>query len=134
VQEIDRKIRKIDIDGISSGTQLKGLLSDRTYTLYPLFHYSGRPDFIVNSLLNGRLVILVDGVQYAIIAPVNLAFLLKAAEDTENTYLYNSFERNIRLFGILIAIFAPGIWVALMSFHQNQIPIAFLGTVIESRK
>src|SRR5699024_2009238 len=39
-----------------------------------------------------------------------------------------------RLIGILIAIFSPGIWVALMSFHQNQIPIAFLGTVIESRE
>lgn len=134
VQAIDRKMRKLHIDGIFSGTQLKELLSDRKFNFYPIFHYSGRPDFVVNSLLNGRMVILIDGVQYGIIAPVNLAFLLKAAEDSENTYLYNSFERVIRLFGILIAIFVPGLWVALISFHQNQIPIVFLGTIIESRK
>lgn len=131
---IDDKMKQIEVDGIYSGTQLKELLSNRKYNIYPIFHYTGRPDFVVNSLLNGRFIILVDGVQYAIIAPVNLAFLLKTAEDSENIFLYNSFERAIRVIGILIAIFVPGLWVALISFHQNQIPIAFLGTIIESRK
>ncbi|MEI3611060.1 spore germination protein [Pseudogracilibacillus sp. SO30301A] len=131
---IDKKIQRIDIDGIYSGTQLKELLSDRILTFYPLFHYSGRPDFAVHSLLTGRIIILVDGVQYAIIAPVNLSFLLKSAEDSENIYLFNSFERLIRIVGIIIAIFLPGFWVALSSFHQDQIPISFLGTIIESRK
>lgn len=131
---VDEKLNKINVDGIYSGTQLKELLSNRKYTFYPIFHYTGRPDFVVHSLLSGRIIILVDGVQYAIIAPVNLAFLLKSAEDSENIYLYNSFERVIRILGILIAVFVPGLWVALISFHQNQIPIAFLGTIIESRK
>src|SRR5699024_6548531 len=52
----------------------------------------------------------------------------------ESVYLFNSFERLIRLFGLVIAVFVPGLWVALISFHQNQIPIAFLGTIIESRQ
>ena len=131
---IDKKMQRIDIDGIYSGTQLKELLSDRKYSFYPLFHYSGRPDFAVHSLLSGRIVILVDGVQYVIIAPINLTFLMKTAEDSENIYLYNSFERVIRVIGIIIAIFVPGFWVAMSSFHQDQIPIAFLGNIIESRK
>lgn len=134
IKIIDRKMQNIDIDGIYSGTQLKELLADRKLTFYPLFHYSGRPDFAVQSLLTGRIIILIDGVQYVIIAPVNLAFLLKSAEDSENIYLFNSFERLIRIVGIIIAIFLPGFWVALSSFHQDQIPIAFLGTIIESRK
>src|SRR5690625_6810359 len=33
-----------------------------------------------------------------------------------------------------VAILLPGLWVALSSFHQNQLPVAFLGTVIESRR
>lgn len=134
IQEIDHSLNRIDLDGIYSGTQLKELLQDKTYTFYPIFHYSGRPDFAVNSLLNGRFLILVDGVQYVIIGPVNLAFLLKTAEDTENIYLFNSFERVIRLVGLVIAIFLPGFWLALSTYHQNQIPIVFLGTIIEARK
>jgi len=134
IDEIDRRLKNIDIDGIFSGTQLKEILSEKTYNIYPVFHYSGRPDFAVTSLLNGRFVLVVDGVQYVLIAPINISFILKTAEDTENTYLFNSFERLVRLSALFIAILLPGFWVALSSFHQNQIPIAFLGTLVESRR
>lgn len=134
ISNIDRRIRQIDIDGIYNGTQLKELLSERAFSIFPTYHYSGRPDFAVQSLLSGRFLILVDGVQYIIIAPVNLTFILKTAEDSENMYIFNSFERLVRLVGLIIAIFLPGFWVALSSFHQDQIPIVFLGTIIESRR
>lgn len=134
ITEIDRRLNEIDIDGIFSGTQLKEILSEKPYNIYPVFHYSGRPDFAVTSLLNGRFLLLVDGVQYVLIAPINVTFLLKTAEDSENTYFFNSFERIVRLTAIFIAVLLPGFWVALSSFHQNQIPIAFLGTLVESRR
>jgi len=134
VKNIDERLRSVDIDGVYSGTQLKEILSKRPYNLYPVFHYSGRPDFAVHSLLSGRFLLLIDGVQYVLVAPVNLAFILKSAEDSEATYIFNTFERFIRLTALAIAILLPGLWVALSSFHQNQLPIAFLGTVIESRK
>lgn len=133
VKEIDKRLRAVNIDGIYSGTQLKELLSEKDFNFYPTFHYSGRPDFCVNSLLSGRFLIFIDGVQYAILAPVNLAFFLKSGEDSEATYLFNTFERTIRLMALIMAIFLPGLWVALSSFHQNQLPVTFLGTVIESR-
>jgi len=134
IAEIDRRLQKIDIDAIYSGTQLKEILSERAYNIYPVFHYSGRPDFAVTSLLNGRFLLLIDGVQFVLIAPINITFILKTAEDAENTYLFNSFERLVRIAALFIAILLPGLWVALSSFHQNQIPIAFLGTLVESRR
>lgn len=134
IDEIDRRLKNIDIDGIYSGTQLKEILSEKTYNIFPVFHYSGRPDFAVTSLLNGRFILVIDGVQYALIAPINITFILKTAEDAENTYIFNSFERIVRLTALFIAILLPGFWVALSSFHQNQIPIAFLGTLVESRR
>lgn len=134
IKNIDERLRKVDIDGIYSGTQLKEILSEHPFNFYPVFHYSGRPDFAVNSLLSGRFLILVDGVQFVLVAPVNLAFILKSAEDSEATYVFNTFERIIRLTALGLAILLPGLWVALSSFHQNQLPVAFLGTVIESRK
>src|SRR5690625_3524231 len=134
IQEIDRRLNNIDIDGIYSGTQLKEILSERAYNFYPIFHYSGRPDFAVTSLLSGRFILVVDGVQYVLIAPINITFMLKTAEDAENTYLFNSFERLVRLTALFMAILLPGFWVALSSYHQNQIPITFLGTLVESRR
>lgn len=134
IEDIDQRLREIEIDGIYSGTQLKEILSKRPYNFYPVFHYSGRPDFAVHSLLNGRFVLLIDGVQYVLLAPVNLSFILKSAEDSEATFIFNTFERAIRLTALAIGILLPGLWVALSSYHQNQLPVSFLGTVIESRK
>jgi len=134
IKNIDERLRKVDVDGIFSGTQLKEILSERPFNFFPMFHYSGRPDFAVDSLLSGRFILIVDGVQYVLVAPVNLSFIMKSAEDAESTYVFNTFERFIRLMALGVAILLPGLWVALSSFHQNQLPVAFLGTVIESRR
>lgn len=134
IKNIDERLRKVDVDGIFSGTQLKEILSERPFNFFPMFHYSGRPDFAVDSLLSGRFILIVDGVQYVLVAPVNLSFIMKSAEDAESTYFFNTFERFIRLMALGVAILLPGLWVALSSFHQNQLPVAFLGTVIESRR
>ncbi|USK84737.1 spore germination protein [Peribacillus asahii] len=134
LEQIRNKLHSIDIDSLLSGTQLEELINDSPYSILPRHVYTGRPDFAVESLLNGRFVLLIDGISYAYITPVNLFYLLKSAEDKEYNYLYNSFERFLRVFGITIAAFLPGFWVALTAFHQNQLPLTLLATVIESRR
>lgn len=134
LHEIMEKLESIDIEGIFSGTQLEELINDEPYAFFPRHAYTGRPDFAVQSLLNGRFIILIDGVSYAYITPINLFYLLKSSEDKENTYIYSSFERIIRIVGLSIAAFLPGFWVAMTSFHQNQLPITLLATVVEARR
>lgn len=134
IEEIRDKLQALDVDGVFSGAQLEELISDKPYSFFPRHSYTGRPDFTVESLLKGRFILLIDGVAYASIAPVNLFFLLKAAEDSETHYFYNAFERLIRSMGVSVAAFLPGFWVALTSFHQNQLPFTFLATVVESRR
>ncbi|GHI01251.1 spore germination protein [Neobacillus kokaensis] len=134
IDQLRKKLNEIDIDGLYSGMQLEGLINDNPYSIFPRHTYTGRPDFAVQSLLTGRFVVFIDGVPYAYIAPVNLFFLLKAAEDSETNYFYNAFQRIMRAFGISVAAFLPGFWVALTSFHQNQLPFTLLATVIESRR
>ncbi|SDM51009.1 GerA spore germination protein [Fictibacillus solisalsi] len=132
--QIMDKITTIDIDGIFSGTQLEELFNKSPYALFPRHAYTGRPDFAVQSLLNGRFIILIDGTSYAFITPINLFYLLKGSEDKETTYIYSSFERMIRIIGLSSAAFLPGFWVALTAFHQNQLPLTLLATVVESRR
>lgn len=134
LQQIKEKLGAIDVDGLYSGSQLKELLNDTPFAFIPRHQYTGRPEFAVQALLSGRFIILVDGVPYAIIVPSNLGLLLKTAEDTETSFLYNSFERFMRLIGLLISTFLPGFWVAVTAFHQNQIPMNLLATIVESRR
>lgn len=134
LEEIKEKISEISIDGLTSRNQLEELMSDRPYGLFPRHKYTGKPDFAVESLLSGRFVILIDGVATAFITPVTFHLLFKTNEDREVNYLFSSLERFLRVSGLIVSTLLPGVWIALTNFHQDQLPLTLLATVVETRR
>lgn len=133
LQAIIDKIQKIDTDIVFSGDILMEAVNKNS-KLFPRNDYTGRPDHAIQSLARGRFLIFVDGVSYGMITPVNLFLLLKSGEDNENPSFYSSFERILRLAGILIGALLPAFWLALTTFHQNQLPLQLLATVVQANK
>ncbi|MFS1511271.1 spore germination protein [Chengkuizengella sp. SCS-71B] len=134
LKKIKGKLSNIKAEAIYSTKQIKQLIGDIKFPLFPLFSYSGRPDFTVHSLMNGRFVLIVDGLPTVIIGPANFMFLLDSGEDKEMITIFTLFERAMRILGFVMATFLPGFWVALISFHHDQIPFALLATIVESRR
>lgn len=132
VEEIQSKLAKVKVKGLISTTQLEELLVGNT--LFSKFAYTGRPDFAVNSLMHGRFVIVVEGSPTAIIGPINLTFLFNTSEDAYTLNLFVMFTRTLRLFGIFLSVFLPGFWIALLTYHQDQLPFTLLGTLVMSRQ
>ncbi|WEK55834.1 MAG: spore germination protein [Candidatus Cohnella colombiensis] len=129
------KLRQTEkkIEELISANQLEELISDAPYTLFPLTVYTGRPDFIASCLLRGRFIVLIDGVPGAMVAPINLFMLLKTPEDTHFNYISASFGRLLRLLSLISSIFLPSFYVALTSYHQDQIPFGLLATITITR-
>lgn len=134
VEEARSRLSAIDIDAVYSMNELEELMSENPWSIFPEFDYSGRPDYVLSSLLRGRFAILMDGLPTAIIAPANLALLFKAAEDLHSSYSTVVFGRTLRLFGLFISLFLPGIYVAITSYHPDQIPLTLLATIVLNRK
>jgi hypothetical protein len=133
VLEAKRRLDSIDIPAVVGGSQLEELLSDRRLSLFPLVEYVGRPDYVVQSLLQGKVAILLDDSPSAIIAPGSLLLLIKSPEDAHLPYYYVSLERLLRLIGLVCSISLPGLWIALSAFNTDQIPFTLLATVSISR-
>lgn len=133
LQELKRELDKIDTDVVISADSLMELINKKNWLL-PATHYTGRPDFALQSLVRGRFLIMVDGTSYAVITPVNIMFLLKTAEDFDTPVIFSSFERILRLLGIIIGTSLPAFWLALTLFHQNQMPLQLLATVVISNR
>lgn len=134
LQQIKAKLSSVSVDGLTSGTQLEELINDNHYGIFPRHKYTGKPDFAVQTLLSGRFVILIDGVATAFITPINFHLLIKSSEDREVSYLYASLERFLRVSGLLVSTLLPGVWIALTTFHQDQLPLTLLATVVETRR
>lgn len=134
INQVREQLKGIDIDALLNANQLEELLIAKRTRLFPMFHYSGRPDFVTHALLNGRFALLIDGAPTVLLAPVNLTYLLKTGEDNEVYFIYNSAERLLRTFALVVAITIPGFWVALITFHQNQLPFILLVSLGQIRQ
>ena len=131
LKQIKKQFKKVETDAIFSGEILMERINKANY-IFPRHDYTGRPDYTVQSLVRGRFIILVDGVSYAVITPVNLFYLLKTSEDNEYPVLFGSIERLTRIIGILIGALLPAFWLALTTFHQDQLPFQLLATVVQA--
>ncbi|QAW00429.1 spore germination protein [Bacillus subtilis] len=128
VQDVMNKLDDLHIDGAFSATQLEELM-EPTKALFPLMGYTGRADFTVNCMLNGRVALIVDGTPAALIAPANLFLLVKAPEDIHFTALAATFGQTLRLLGLSVSLLLPAFFVAILSHHQDQLPYYLLATL-----
>lgn len=131
--EIDKRLKSIDISIVASSYQIEELLYDNTYSLVPLVEYSGRPDFVVDALNEGRFAVIIDGNPSALIGPTNFSLLIRSAEDTQSSFFYVNAERLIRITALITSILLPGFWLAITSYQIDQIPFPLVATVAQSR-
>ena len=93
-----------------------------------------RPDKASNSLLTGKVIILVNGSPYSLIAPATLFDFLSSPEDTNINFHLSNFLRFLRIVAFLFAIFLPGLYVAITNFHQELIPSELLFAIAGARE
>ena len=81
VKELKDRIDLIDTDGFIDSGHLRRFISDNKLTIFPLEIITERPDRCVNHLLEGRVVVMIDGSAFALIYPSVFIDLLKTADE-----------------------------------------------------
>lgn len=133
LEEIRHKLNDVELDILTSTYELESSVRDRPFSLFPTMDFTGRPDFIVQTLNQGRFALIVDGNPTVSFAPINLLLQTKSPEDTYINFAYVSLERLIRMIGIMVSGFLPGLWIAFSSFNIEQIPYLLVATISVSR-
>jgi len=132
VSEVMRRLNGISIDGIIDSFYIEEILQDRRNTLFKQIGSTEKPDVAAAKLLEGRVAIIVDGSPIVLTVPFIFVEDLQSAEDYYSQSSRASFLRIIRVFGILIGILLPGIYVATQIFHYRLLPINFLISLLDS--
>lgn len=122
VEEVLRRIGKIDVDQILAAGVLEQFIEDNSLSPFPQIQYTERPDRTVAAILEGRIAILVDNTPFALIVPASMSMFMQSPEDYYERWIYSSLIRILRYFAIAISLFLPAVYVSLISFHQGLIP------------
>lgn len=133
VKKVKDALSKIDIDGILDTGYLRDFLEKNQKSLFPKIISTERPDLSCQSLLNGKIVIMVENSPYVIIVPAILPDFFKTSEDYYQSSVSSSFSRILKWIAFIITISAPAIYIACMTFNQEMIPDQLLISLATQR-
>jgi hypothetical protein len=133
VEEVRRRLKRIDIDGVLDSGYLEQFITDNRWSVFPLTQTTERPDKVAAAIFEGRVAINVSGSQNVIIVPVTINDLYQSPEDYYWGFWFGSFLRFFRIVGNNIAVALPGLYVALLGVNPEVLPVQFALTVSGSR-
>ena len=133
VAEAKYRLNNINIDYLISSGQLEQLIEDNSKYSLPQVIATERPDKAATHLLEGRIVILVNGSPYALVVPATFIDFLESPEDNNIKFQFANLLKLIRIVALMITLLLPGIYVAITSFHQEFIPTELLFAIVASR-
>ncbi len=134
VQEVRRRIGRIDIDSILESGYIEELIEDNPYSVFPQVLSTERPDRVAGMLLEGRVAILIDNTPFALVVPSNLFDMLQASEDYYQRYVISTVIRWLRFWLAFSALTFPSIYIAVTTFHHEMIPTSLLLSIASSRE
>ncbi len=130
---VKERLNALKLDIVVSSYEIEELLYDKPFSILPLMDHTGRADYIVQSLNQGRFAILVDGNPTCLVGPTSINQLLYSAEDIHGSFFYSNLVRYLRVFALLTTILLPGFYLALVTYHLDQVPYPYIATISVSR-
>lgn len=134
VEEVRRRLAQIDTDSILEGAYLEDFIQDSTFSPFPTIINTERPDAAAAGLLEGQIVIAVDGSPFVLMAPVPFVSFFQSSEDYYQRVDISTFLRVVRFVSYFISMMLPALYIAVTTFHQEMLPTPLLISLAAQRE
>lgn len=133
LDEVMELLNTFTIDGIMDSGIIEQLIEKYSYSPFPQYQVTERPDKAAMALLDGRVVILSDNSPNALILPVNYGSFFKTPDDYYRRFEIASFTRIIRYIAAFLAMVFPAFYLAIIKFHTEILPSELAFAFADSR-
>ena len=134
IEEIKEKLKKLDIDGLIDSGPIRDYLSKENHCAFPTIISTERPDNCIQSLLNGKIVIIIENTPFALIIPGMFIDIFHTPEDNYQQPINVTITRILRFIGFFITLFTPAIYIALTTYNFEIIPDNLLISIAIQRQ
>ena len=132
IARIRKRIESCTYDFALTSGEVEQLIEEHPMALLPQCVRTERPDRAASFLAEGQVVVLTDGSPAALGAPATIFHQLHTPDDASMRWQYGTFLRIVRLIGMLIHVFLPGLYLAILRFHQELLSPMLLTSVYET--
>lgn len=134
VEDILRRISEIKLDSVMDSGYIEQFLTDGMPRLFTEVGNSEKPDKVAAKLAEGRVAILCDGSPVVLTVPYLFVESLQSAEDYLKTPYYATFVRLVRFIAMLISLYLPAFYIAVMEHHKNAVPAGIYAAMTGARR
>ncbi|WP_339316964.1 spore germination protein [Paenibacillus sp. FSL R10-2734] len=125
VKKVMKRLSMINTDGILDSGYIEQFIEDNPLSPFPQVQPTERPDKSVAALLEGRVIILVDGSPFSLIVPALFSQFFQTMDDYSERFIVGSLIRVIRLIALIFSLFFPALYVSVISFNPELMPTEF---------
>ena len=134
VEQLWDKLADMDVDGVFSTGGIEEYMVPAHRTPFPLVQYTERSDRFCAGLCEGRVGLLIDGIPLGYLTPAVLGNFLQAPQDKSNSWLLATALTLLRYGCMLLTLFLPALYVAMVTFHQEMIPTRLALSIIAAKQ
>ena len=123
-------LRRIDLPSVFASGYLSPFLENKS-----IFNGAGlseRPDTVCGKIMEGRVAIIIDGTPNVMVVPHLFVENFQSFDDYTTRPFYATFTRILKYIAFFLAMFLPGFYVAVVTFHPELLPEALLSKVAQA--
>lgn len=132
VEEVRRRLDRIQVDAVLDLGYIEEFMEDSPYSPLPTVFRTERPDVVAGKLLEGRVAVLLEGSPAALTVPTIFVEFLMSSEDYYLRSYIATFNRWLRIAGLVFTLWLPPLYVAVESFHPEMVPTPLIITLASS--
>ena len=119
IRQIKKELESTELDTVLSSGYLQPFLEKCRGSLFDSVSLSQRPDVLCSKLLEGRIVLLIDGTPFALVIPKLFIENFQTLDDYNHKPYYAAFSRWVKYGAFLTAILLPALYIAVSMHHPE---------------
>ena len=133
LQRLMKRLEGLDLDILLDTRYVEEIIRDGRWSPFKSMGSTEKPDIAAAKLLEGKIVLMVDGSPTATTLPFLFLEYFQAGDDYYTGFWNGSIARILRILGFLITTTLPALYQALVTYHQEIIPTQLLLSIAASR-
>ncbi|MHB1314655.1 MAG: spore germination protein [Christensenellales bacterium] len=133
IKEVKKRIQAIHTDGLCSSGELQAFLLNKKLDLFPQMGIIERSDMACGALLEGKVLVLMDGSPWILVAPKVFSEFLWTCDDFYMNKYIGMFLRILRIIALNLSFVVSALYVGIVSFHNDILPGNYMISIAQSR-
>lgn len=133
LDELRIRINAIDVDSVTGMGALQEYIDENPYSIFPMCLATERPDRVTPNIMEGRIAVILNGSPFVLTLPSVFIEFFHTVEDYNERTLYANFIRVLRFISVLLVITLPSVYLTLIKYNCELIPVEFVVPVVQSR-